>query len=182
MSVDRGNHSVFLHEQYSPVRRAFLSGGLRVERNSAFGTKVTPRGAASFLVAGEHGALSSTYLRASAGIGIVEPSLLQNFAQNPFFAGNPALRPEKTVSYEAGLVQEWFGRRVRSELSAFDNSFRDLIVFVSLPYPQPGTWQNIERSRARGLEFAARGEGHQPALVRGRLHASLDAHHKLHHA
>jgi len=45
---------------------------------------------------------------------------------------------------------------VRSELSAFDNSFRELIVFVSLPYPQPGTWQNIERSRARGLEFAAR--------------------------
>ncbi|HVX66763.1 MAG TPA: TonB-dependent receptor [Bryobacteraceae bacterium] len=152
--ADRNNHSVFVHEQYSFARRAFLSGGLRVERNSAFGTKVTPRGAASFLVAGEHGALSSTYLRASAGLGIVEPSMLQNFAQNPYYVGNAGLRPEKTTSYEAGMVQEWFHRRVRAEVSAFDNAFKDLIVFVSLPYPEPGTWRNLERSRARGLEFS----------------------------
>jgi vitamin B12 transporter len=152
--ADRDNHSAFVHEQYSFARRAFLSGGLRVERNSAFGTKVTPRGAASFLVAGEHGAFSSTYLRASAGLGIVEPSMLQNFAQNPYYVGNTGLRPEKTTSYEAGLVQEWFRRRVHAEVSAFDNAFQDLIVFVSLPYPQPGTWRNVERSRARGLEFS----------------------------
>ncbi len=153
--VGRDNHSIFLHEQYAFRQRAFLSGGVRVERNSAFGTKATPRGAASYLLAGEHGALSSTYLRASAGIGIVAPSLLNNFAQNPYFVGNPGLRPEKTVSYEAGLVQEWLRRRVRTELSAFHNSYEDLIVFVTRPYPEPGTWQNIERSRARGLEFAA---------------------------
>jgi outer membrane cobalamin receptor len=152
--ADRDNHSIFVHEQYAIARRAFLSGGLRMEHNSAFGTKVTPRGAASFLVAGEHGAFSSTYLRASAGIGIVEPSMLQNFAQNPYYAGNPGLRPEKTVSYEAGLVQEWFRRRVRAEVSAFANTYKDLIVFVSLPYPEPSTWRNVERSRARGMEFS----------------------------
>ncbi|MBM3774428.1 MAG: TonB-dependent receptor, partial [Acidobacteria bacterium] len=69
--------------------------------------------------------------------------------------GNPSLRPEKTVSYEAGLVREWLGRRVRSEVSAFSNSFQDLIVFISLPGQPVSTWQNIEASRARGLEFSA---------------------------
>jgi vitamin B12 transporter len=141
---------VFLHEQYTVSRRLFLSGGMRFEQNSAFHTKLTPRGAASFLVTGEHGPFSSTYLRASAGIGITEPSLLQNFSQDSYAVGNPALRPEKTISYDAGLVQEWFGRRLRTEVSAFANSFRDLIVYV---YP---TWLNVDASRARGFEFSSR--------------------------
>jgi vitamin B12 transporter len=69
--------------------------------------------------------------------------------------GNPDLRPEKTTSYEAGVMQELFGRRVRAEVSAFANSFRDLITFAFTQ--TPSTWQNIEASRARGLEFAAQG-------------------------
>ena len=149
-NVSRDDHSVFIEEQYAVSHRLFLSAGIRYEQNSAFHTKLTPRGAASYRLAGEHGALSSTYLRASAGIGIVEPSLLQNYSQESYAVGNPALRPEKTTSYEAGLVQEWFARRLRTEVSAFDNAFRDLIVYV---YP---TWQNVEASRARGVEFSSR--------------------------
>ncbi len=147
--VDRNNHGLFVHEQVVVARRLFLSGGMRLERNSAFGTKLTPRGAASYRLT------KSTYLRASAGVGITEPSLLQNFARDPWFVGNPDLRPEKTTSYEAGVVQELFGRRVRTEVSAFANSFRDLITFAFTQ--TPSTWQNIEASRARGLEFAAQG-------------------------
>ena len=165
LPVSRDNHGFFLHEQYSFARRAFLSGGVRLEQNSAFHTKLTPRGAVGYLLAGEHGVLSSTYLRASAGIGFTEPSLIENYSQNPYYVGNRALRPEKTTSYEAGVVEEWSHRRVRTELSAFDNSFRDLIVFVSPPYPQLATWQNIDRSRARGLEFSTR------AKLTGRLTA-----------
>jgi vitamin B12 transporter len=148
--VSRDNHSVFLDEQYTVSRRLFLSGGIRYEQNSAFHTKLTPRGAASYRLSGEHGPLSSTWLRASAGVGIVEPSLLQNYSRDFYAVGNPALRPERTTSYEAGLVQEWFTRRLRTEVSAFDNAFQDLIVYV---YP---TWQNVQASHARGLEFSAR--------------------------
>ncbi len=147
--VNRDNHGLFVHEQVVVARRLFLSGGMRLERNSAFGTKLTPRGAVSYRVAG------STYLRASAGVGITEPSLLQNFARDPWFVGNPDLRPEKTTSYDAGVVQEFFGRRLRTEVSAFANSFRDLITFAFTQ--TPSTWQNIEASRARGFEFTAQG-------------------------
>jgi len=64
--------------------------------------------------------------------------------------GNPALRPEKTTSYEAGVIQELFGSRLETQLSAFGNSFQDLIVYV---YP---SWLNIQASRARGIEFSSR--------------------------
>jgi vitamin B12 transporter len=145
-NFSRDNHSVFLDEQYAISHRLFLSGGIRYEQNSAFHTKIAPRGAASFRLA------PNTWLRASAGIGIVEPSLLQNYSRESYAVGNPALRPEKTTSYEAGLVREWFARRLRTEVSAFDNAFQDLIVYV---YPTL-TWQNVQASHARGLEFSSR--------------------------
>ncbi len=147
--VGRDNHGAFLYEQRDLGGRAFLSGGLRVEHSSAFGTKIAPRGAASLRVR------ENTFVRFSAALGISEPALLFNYARDPFFVGNPDLRPEKTRSYEAGVVREWFGRRLRTEAAAFHNSFRDLIAFVFLPFPEPSTWRNIEASRARGLEFSA---------------------------
>lgn len=155
-NVGRNNHGVFLHEQQSLAGRIFLSGGLRIERSSIFGTKITPRGAAGVALFGQHGPVSSTFLRFSAGRGMTEPSLIQNFSRETFFVGNPDLRPERTTSYEAGLVQEWLGRRLRTEVSAFHNSFQDLIAFVSLPAPVFGSWENIESSRSRGLEFSGK--------------------------
>ncbi|MGB9606706.1 MAG: TonB-dependent receptor domain-containing protein, partial [Bryobacteraceae bacterium] len=158
---------VFAYRQQSLRDRVFLSGGLRVERSSAFGTKWIPRASASFRLAGEHGVLSSTFLRFSAGRGITEPSLIQNYARDPWFVGNLALRPEKTSSFEAGLVQTWFRQRLRSEIAVFDNYFRDLIVFVFLPYPDPSTWRNIEASRARGLEVSAQARLLPSLLISG---------------
>jgi outer membrane receptor protein involved in Fe transport len=54
------------------------------------------------------------------------------------------------------LVQEWFSRRARTEVAVFHNSFQDLITFVSLPPPVWGSWDNVDRSRARGVEFSGR--------------------------
>jgi outer membrane cobalamin receptor len=155
-AVERNNQGFFLHGERTLAGRVFLSGGLRLEHSSAYGRKVAPRAAAGFLLTGEHGPLSSTFLRLSTGRGITEPSLIQTFARESYSVGNPNLHPEKTSSYEASLVQEWFGRRARTEAAVFQNSFRDLIAFVPLPAPIWGTWQNLEASRARGLEFSAR--------------------------
>jgi vitamin B12 transporter len=148
--VTRDNNGLFVHEQYSLGRRVFLTGGVRVEHSSTFKSRVAPRGSATFLLLGDHGHLSSTYFRVSAGRGITEPSLLQNFAAESFYVGNVHLKPERTGTYEAGIVQELFGRRVRAEVVAFRNSFSDLIVFDFSNFP--GTWNNIDRSWARGVE------------------------------
>ncbi len=159
--VSRNHHGLFINEQYSFGGRLYLSGGARVEHSSAFGTYFVPRGGASFLLLKDRGPLSSAFVRASAGRGLLEPSLYENFVKSPFAMGNPALKPEKTTSYEAALVGEWFGRRVRTEVAAFRSEFRDLITYV---YP---SWQNIERSWARGIEVSSEAKLYPNVLLSG---------------
>jgi vitamin B12 transporter len=147
LNVNRHDNGFFVTEQYAVTPRIFLNAAARLEQSSAFGTKFAPRAAATFLIAKE------TYFRVSAARGIQEPSLLENFAHESFYVGNPALRPEKTTSYEAGISRQWFARRLETGASAFRNSFRDLIVFDFTNFP--GTFSNIDRSWARGVEIYA---------------------------
>jgi vitamin B12 transporter len=162
VAASRTNNGFFANVQRNFGRRIFLSGGARYEHSSAFGNIGSGRVGASFLIAGEHGPLSSTFFRVSAGRGVTEPSLLENYAQAaPYYFGNPALRPETTTTYEAALVSEWWGRRVRTEVAAFRNSFRDLIAFVG------DTWENIEASWARGVETSAQARIASYILITG---------------
>jgi len=142
----RYNNGFFVYEQYSVGHRVVLAGGARLEHSSIFGTQFAPRGAATFRLPRD------LFLRLSTSRGVQEPSLLQNFARVAYFVGNPALKPEKTVSYEAGLFREFLARRLRAEASFFRNSFRDLILFDFSNFP--GTWNNIQQSWARGLELS----------------------------
>ena len=160
--ASRTNNGFFANVQQNFGRRIFLSGGARLEHSSAFGNIGSGRAGASFLLAGEHGPLSSTFFRVSGGRGVTEPSLLENYAQAaPYYFGNPALRPETTTTYEAALAAEWWGRRVKTEVAAFRNSFRDLIAFVG------DTWENIEASWARGVETSAQARVTNNILVTG---------------
>jgi outer membrane cobalamin receptor len=155
IDVNRTRNGVYFHEQYSLMTRIFLTAGARVEHSSAFGTRFVPRGSASFRLPRD------VWFRVSTAHGILEPSLLQNFANEGFFVGSRALRPEKTNSYEAGLSREWMGRRLRTDFSVFRNSFRDLIIFDFSQFP--GTWRNLERSWGRGFE--ASGQMHLARFV-----------------
>ena len=161
VAAARTNNGFFANLQENLGTRIYLDGGARIEHSSAFGNIGSGRGGASFRLLGEHGALSSTLFRLSAGRGVTEPSLLENYAQSPYYFGNPALRPEETTSYEAGLVSEWFGRRVRTEIAGFRNSFHDLIEFVG------DTWQNVQASWARGVETSAQARLPKSILVTG---------------
>jgi vitamin B12 transporter len=146
----RNNHGLFVNHQHGIGRKLFLTESIRLEDNSVFGSKATPRFAASYLLT------TSTRLKASAGTGISEPSFLQNFAQDPAYVGNRSLRPERSRSFEAGVEQHFLGSMLVVTETVFDNRFRDLIVYAVRPLPQPSTWINLEGSRARGLESSAR--------------------------
>ena len=146
----RNNHGVFVNHQHNISERLFLTESLRLEDNSVFRKKATPRFAVSYLLS------AATRLKASAGTGISEPSFLQNFANDPAFTGNRSLRPERSRSFEAGVEQHLWGSALVLEETVFDQRFRDLIVFVPLAPPQISTWINLEGSRARGIESSAR--------------------------
>jgi vitamin B12 transporter len=173
VAASRTNNGFFANLQQSLGKRIFLDGGARVEHSSAFGTIYSGRGGTSLRVFGEHGALSSTLLRVSGGRGVTEPSLLENYAQAlPYYVGNPSLRPEVTTTYEAGVVSEWWNRRVRTEVDLFRSSFYDLIAFVG------DTWENIEASWARGIQTSAQARVSSNILVTGsymRLYTDITA-------
>ncbi len=145
--VSRDNNGFFVHEQYAVTPRIFVSGGARLEHSNTFGTEFAPRGAITFRLP------TDTFLRFSVARGIKEPALIENFAHETYYVGNPLLKTEKTTSFEAGLFREWLGRHLRTDLSFFRNSFQELINFDSSVFP--GTWQNIDRSWARGGEVSS---------------------------
>ncbi len=144
----RDNHGAYFHHQHSAGSRLFLTESVRLESNSVFGRKATPRLSASYSLG------RTTRIKSSWGVGISEPSFLQNFANDPTFVGNRNLRPERTRSVEAGMEQRVLNR-VTVGATFFHNRFRDLIAFVSLPLPARSTWENVEASRARGVELSA---------------------------
>ena len=101
----------------------------------------------------------------SASRGVEEPSLLENFAHEAYYVGNPNLKPEKTNSFEAGLSREFFSRRIRAEASYFRNAFRDLILYDFSV--DPATWHNIQQSWARGVELSGTVRVNSFTTVRG---------------
>jgi vitamin B12 transporter len=153
--VERDNNGLFFNAQQSMGTRVLLSGGARFEHSSAFGPIGSGRGGASILLFG------STTLRLSAGRGTTEPSLLENFVQSPFYFGNPNLKPEQTTTYEAALVQDWWGRRIHTEAAVFRTSFQNLIAFVG------DTWQNVQASWARGAEISSQARILPNVLITG---------------
>jgi vitamin B12 transporter len=146
-NVERHDNGFFVNDQYALTPRIVFNAGARLQQSSTFGTEFTPRGAVTFRLP------TDTYFRLSAARGIKEPELIDNFANESFYVGNPSLKPETTDSHEAGLFREWFSGRVRTEASFFRNSFKDLIEF---DFSQnPATWINIDRSWARGVELSS---------------------------
>jgi vitamin B12 transporter len=145
--VARSDNGFFISDQYAVTPRIYLTASARYQQSSTFGSEFAPRGAVTFRLPAE------TFIRFSASRGIKEPSLLENFAQEGFYVGNPRLKPEMTQSYEVGLSREWLSRRLRTELSVFRNSFHNLIEYDSAV--DPGTWRNVNQSWARGAEASA---------------------------
>jgi vitamin B12 transporter len=149
----RDNVGVSIQHQAS-WRRIFVSAGARVERNASFGDAVVPRGSIVVVAHESSGALGETAIKASGGLGIKEPTVIQSFSPSPFFLGNPDLQPERARTVEAGIEQRLLGDRAKVELTWFDNRFRNII---STRTTDPSTFAaeffNIGLTRARGVEL-----------------------------
>jgi outer membrane cobalamin receptor len=136
--------------------RVFVTGGLRLEHNASFGGAVVPRGSISWVAReSSRGAVGSTTLRASGGLGIKEPTLLQSFSPSPYYHGNPDLEPERSRTFEAGVDQRFARDRARVDVAWFDNSYQNLIALrTTNPVTFASEYFNIGRSAARGLEIS----------------------------
>jgi vitamin B12 transporter len=139
--------AVFVQEEFSPRDDVYLTAGLRNDDFDTFGRATTGRATAAWLVAGR-----ALKLRASYGTAFRSPSFLDLYGQSAFYTGNPVLRPEEAVGWDAGM--DWYvgGGRGTVSLTWFDTEFTDLIASTA----DFRSVENIQEARTRGAEFSAR--------------------------
>jgi outer membrane receptor protein involved in Fe transport len=171
--IERNEIAIYAENRYEVGGRLFLSGGLRAEffRTAAIPTdgysrpafpesnisRVNPKLSAAY-VAG-----AGTRLHASFGMGLRPPSGFELA-----FTNNPALKPERTRSVDAGVEQR-FGNLLTLDATYFYNRYYDLIVTLggSLTTLSHYKSANLANSQAQGAEFSARLRPARWVLVTG---------------
>ncbi len=80
---------------------------------------------------------------------MTNPTFFELYGFFANFAGNPTLRPEHSIGWDAGIEQRWMGGRLITDLTYFRASVRDAIVqsagtAINLPFET--SRQGIEAS------------------------------------
>jgi vitamin B12 transporter len=147
-TAGRHNQAGYMEARYQFGKRLSVIAGGRVEANGFFGTRVVPRAGASYALRSGSGFWGATRLRASYGEGIKEPTILPMDC-------SPQLKPEQSVTVDAGIDQHFASDRVHLSITFFHNDFRDIVSFASSgPQNCPafdGSYFNTDKARAAGV-------------------------------
>ena len=136
----------------TPVDGLTLTAGARRDDHDTFGGKTTFAANGVFSPNG-----GATTVRGSYGEGFKTPSLFQLFSD----FGNTTLRPESSKGWDAGITQKLLDGAVEVGATWFHRNTSNQIVFISCATPLTGicvgrpfgTYDNVARARAKGLEF-----------------------------
>lgn len=136
----------------TPIAPLTVTGGIRYDDHEDYGSEVIFSGNAALRVA------SGTLLRASYAEGFKAPTLYQ--LRSDF--GNETLKAERAQSYDIGIEQHLLDDKIVATATVFRRTAKDQIDFISCAAPfegictdRPyGTYDNIARARAQGVEFA----------------------------
>jgi vitamin B12 transporter len=159
LEAKRDNYSGFLQDQWSLRNRLFAAAAIQLGVNDSFGFFAAPRLSLAYLAnqPALGGFWGVTKLKANFGYGIKEPSLLESFSNSPYFQGNPNLLPEEALSFDAGFEQTLMNGRTVLDAAYFQNHFSNQIGYEVTDYQTfAGTFFNLGKARARGLETALR--------------------------
>jgi vitamin B12 transporter len=117
-------NSGYAELQSNPATNFFDSVSLRYDGNEQFGGKLTYRIAPAYIVEA-----TGTKLKASLGTGFKAPTLSEMFENFPSFGffGNPNLKPESSIGYDAGFEQPFFDDTVTLGAIYFRNDIKNLI-------------------------------------------------------
>jgi TonB-linked SusC/RagA family outer membrane protein len=177
---------LFVEEAVALRDRLFLTGALRTDQNSAFGTSfqrvVYPKVSASWIISDEDffpklDVLNSLRLRAAYGASGVQPG--SNDALRTFSAtspnvrgldqpgvlysavGNTKLRPERTTEFETGFETQLFDNRASIDLTYYHKRTKDALISAIVP-PSVGAAasvrQNLGAVQNKGWEMLVNGQ------------------------
>jgi outer membrane cobalamin receptor len=167
--LGRNSYAFFAENRWTPADRWFINIGVRVDDiqtdmvpgNMDTGqpgippntiAKVTPRFSAAYLARATDGDgfFGGTRLHASFGTGFRAPNGFELA-----FTNNTNLKPEESISFDAGIEQRMAQDRAILDVTYFYNRFKDQIVSTG-DLPTNFDSENIGRSRADGLETTIR--------------------------
>jgi vitamin B12 transporter len=134
----RSNRAVYVQQLINWEKRFVLQGGVRMDKNSQFGTVWNPKVSSAY----EIGA-TRTRIRGNWGTGFHAPTFRDLY--HPIF-GNPDLDPEETRSWEVGVNQPVLGRTIVLDAAFFRMDFHHLIQ------RSPTGVGNIGKARTQGVE------------------------------
>lgn len=150
-SAHAETYSAYAQARFAPVERVTLNLGGRTSQHSTFGNNTTWRAAGAY-----DWVETNSTLRASAGTAFKAPTLAQLYDTTALFGSptnNPLLRPERSLGFDAGADQRFFGEGKKAALSVgatyFENRIHNLI---QSPYPAP--YSNVGEALSRGVEVA----------------------------
>ena len=128
--------------------RLALGGAVRHDGNSRFRDDDTFHAQASYRFD------EGTRIHAAGGSGVKDPGVFELFAYAPTsnFVGNPDLKPEKSIGWEAGVEQR-LGRWARLDATYFDSRLTDEIATNYAVIPNT-VYNLAEDSTRRGLEVS----------------------------
>ncbi len=171
---------MYVEEQLALRDRLFLTGAVRTDQASAFGTKYQnayyPKASLSWLVSDEGffphvPGLRQLRLRASQGTSGVQPTLTAAqtlYASGPANAsgvtstaltlsatGNPDLKPERSSEFEGGFDSQWLNDRLSTEFTYYIKRTKDAL-FAQPVAPSAGVpsfLTNIGGMQNAGIEY-----------------------------
>lgn len=173
--LNRNIYGLFIENHLGHADKLFLNFGARLEYLRLDGILADPFGSRPNLsesaIAQIHPKFSlaytpksSTRFHASLGTGLRPPDGFELA-----FTTNPALKPERTLSYDVGLEQQLFGRQITLGTTWFYNRFHDQIVTLSQAQSALSRWQsdNLANSMARGIEESVKLQVGRNLNIRG---------------
>lgn len=174
---------MFVEEAAALNDRLFLTGALRTDQNSAFGTDFQrvyyPKASLSWIISDEEffpkmGWLSELRIRSAYGASGVQPqsndalryfqTSLQSL-QNADISGlqiaalgNPLLKPERSTEIEGGFESKFFNSRASLDVTYYNKRTKDALI-SAIVAPSVGSALNVRKNlgavRNSGWEFLA---------------------------
>ena len=167
--LPRTTLAYFAENRWTPRARWTITTGLRADDirtaalpPDAFGERpaipanailqINPRLSAAWLARpGTPSGIGATRFHSSFGTGIRAPNGFELA-----FTNNPNLKPERSLSFDAGVEQRFLGDRGAVEITYFYNRFKDLIEVLGGSLTNLSTFAsaNLGNARAEGVETA----------------------------
>jgi vitamin B12 transporter len=153
--------SAYVSASLQPVKHLTVDGGVRTDDYDLTSRADTWRAGASYRIE-----QSGTKLRATYGTGFKAPTVVNRFGSPPWYDASPAIGPEKSKGWDAGVDQDLFGNKLTASVTYFQNRFHDLIVSNFSMTSFKFVAQNVRRARSEGVEVALTARPIEPLTLR----------------